>query len=232
MGQIIDFYSRWIIKQGMNGDCVAYDPQMPIATEMFTDLDKSVLLKGCWVPLSWDVNGIVVLIDDPRDEEKKAAIKKELRTEWVIFKVGTKEDIEAFIHRSFNQLDVDDFVSAAMANKKPIDAKYLLNTIIADAYLRGVPEIHFEAVAPEKIRVLFLMEGALREYMTPPHDIVGNIVKRIKSMTNIDTADNDLPKIGYFKFKRNGLPELQLTVMTATSESSWEYIVLKILYRP
>ena len=53
MGQIIDFYSRQVIDERLNGDFVAYDPQIPIAIEIFIDLDKSVLLEGCWVPLSW-----------------------------------------------------------------------------------------------------------------------------------------------------------------------------------
>ena len=90
MGKIIDFYSRKANRDCNDGDCVAYDPEMPISIEIFTDLDKSVLLDDCWVPLSWDVNGIVVLIDDYRDEHKKARIKKELRTQWVIFRIGTK----------------------------------------------------------------------------------------------------------------------------------------------
>ena len=230
MGQIINFYSRKVNTDGNYGDFVAYDPEMPVAIEIFTDLDKSVLLEGCWVPLSWDMNGIVVLIDDPRDEEKKAAVKAELRTEWIIFKAGTKEDIEAYINRSFNELEIDDFLSAAISGKEPIDESYLLNTIIADAYLRNVSEIHFEPCAsPEKIRVLFLMEGVLMEYMTFPDDAAANdIVKKIKRIANLDIADKNLPKIGYIKFKHEGLPEFQLAVITEPSEGSWEYIILRI----
>jgi type II secretory ATPase GspE/PulE/Tfp pilus assembly ATPase PilB-like protein len=230
MGQIIDFYSRRVNSDGSYGDFVVYDPEMPIAIEIFTDLDKSVLLEGCWVPLSWDMDGIVVLVDDPRDEEKKASVKAVLRTEWIIFKVGTKEDIEAFINRSFNELEIDDFLSAAMYAKEPIDESYLLNTIIADAYLRSVTEIHFKPCnSSEKIRVLFLMEGVLREYMTLPDDAASNdIVKEIKKMANLDRAENDLPKIGHIKFNHKGLPEFQVAVTTEPLEGSREYIILRI----
>jgi type II secretory ATPase GspE/PulE/Tfp pilus assembly ATPase PilB-like protein len=177
MGQIIDFYSRQVIDERLNGDFVAYDPQIPIAIEIFFDLDKSVLLEGCWVPLSWDENGIVVLIDDPWNEEKKAIIKTELRTEWVIFKIGTGKDIEAFINRAFNQLEIVDFFSEAISGKKLLDETYLVKTIIADAYLRGVSVIHFESlVSSEKKRVFFRMDGVLREYMTLPGDAANDIV--------------------------------------------------------
>jgi type II secretory ATPase GspE/PulE/Tfp pilus assembly ATPase PilB-like protein len=230
MGQIIDFYSRKVNSDSNCGDFVAYDPEMPVAIEIFTDLDKSVLLEGCWVPLSWDMNGIVVLIDDPRDEKKKAAVKAELRTEWVIFKTGTKEDIEAFINQAFDRLEIDDFLSAAMTGKEPIDEAYLLNTIIADAYLRSVPEIHFEpCLSSEKIRVLFLMEDVLREYMTLPDDAAADdIVKKIKRIANLDITDNNLSKIGHIKFKHEGLPEFQVAVITESSEDSGEYIILRI----
>ena len=233
MGQIINFYSRKVNTDGNYGDFVAYDPEMPVAIEIFTDLDKSVLLEGCWVPLSWDMNGIVVLIDDPRDEEKKAAVKAELRTEWIIFKVGTKEDIEAYINRSFNELEIDDFLSAAISDKVPIDESHLLNTIIADAYLRSVSEIHFEpCLSSEKIRVLFLMEGVLREYMTLPDDAAANdIVKKIKTIANLDGANNDLPKIGHIKFKHEGLPEFQLKVISKPIGGLREDVVIKILPR-
>jgi type IV pilus assembly protein PilB len=229
MSQIIDFYSRQVIDERLNGDFVAYDPQIPIAIEIFFDLDKSVLLEGCWVPLSWDENGIVVLIDDPWNEEKKAIIKTELRTEWVIFKIGTRKDIEAFINRAFNQLEIVDFFSEAISGKKLLDETYLVKTIIADAYLRGVSVIHFESlVSSEKNRVFFRVDGVLREDMTLPGDAANDIVKRIKTMANLAGAESDLPKIGHIKFKRDGLPEFQLTVTTKPADGLREDIVLKI----
>ena len=143
------------------------DPQMPVALEMFTDLDKSILLNGCWVPLSWDQKGIVVLVDDPSDVEKQAMIKTVLRTEWIIFAVGIKEDIEALIHRSFYQLEIDDFVTELVSEKKPIDIKRLVNALISEAYLKGASDIHFEwSVSPDKNRIEFRMDRVLREYMT------------------------------------------------------------------
>jgi type II secretory ATPase GspE/PulE/Tfp pilus assembly ATPase PilB-like protein len=104
----------------------------------------------------------------------------------------------------------------------------LLNTIIADAYLRRVPEIHFAAAPPNKVRVMFLIEGLLREYMTLPEDTADDIVRIIKTNANLEIDDNELPRIGRIKFKHNGLPEFQLTVTAEPAGGSREYIVLKI----
>jgi type II secretory ATPase GspE/PulE/Tfp pilus assembly ATPase PilB-like protein len=256
MGQIIDFYSRQVIDEDLDhsienemfdpafdvfsaaekssttfDDCdfVTLDPQMPIAMEIFIDLDKSVLLNGCWVPLSWDENGIVVLIDDSRDEEKKAAVKTELRTEWVIFKTGTKKDIEAFIHRAFNQLETDDFLWAAMSGTKPLDVRSLVNIIISEAYLKGASKVLLQSIpSSEKGCVWFLMDGVFREYMTLPDDVADEITKRIKSMANLDVENSDLPKVGHVRFKRDGLPEFKVTVTTYPADGLGEKVVLKI----
>ena len=78
MGQVIDIVSRLDLEVNHGGESdsyegqfIEYDPEMPVALELFGGLDKSMLLNGSWVPLSWDENGIVVLVDDPLDMEKR-----------------------------------------------------------------------------------------------------------------------------------------------------------------
>ena len=72
MGQVIDIISGLDLEinhgcESDSNDCqfIKYDPEMPIALELFVGLNKSMLLDGCWVPLSWDENGVVLLVDDP-----------------------------------------------------------------------------------------------------------------------------------------------------------------------
>ena len=87
---------------------------------------------------------------------------------------------------------------------------YLLNTIIADAYLKGATCVRFESPkAPEKSNVLFRMDQVLRAYMTIPEAAADDIIKRIKLMANLDVEDRCLPKIGHIKFKHAG-PILRL----------------------
>jgi type II secretory ATPase GspE/PulE/Tfp pilus assembly ATPase PilB-like protein len=230
-------FSRQEPEENSNGEpdsseChfIEYDPEMLMAPELFTDLDRSNLLDDCWVPLSWDENGVVVLIDDPLDLEKQTAIQTALKTKKIIFAIGIKEDIEAFINRSFSDLEMHDFLSKAMAGEGPIDVPKLVNIIITEAYTRSVSDIYFESSALSgKNRVHFWMDGVYREYMTLPEVVAYDVVKRIKSMANLDVKDRELAKVGHLKFKSIDVPEIQITVTTYTIDGLWEDVVLKIL---
>lgn len=184
MGRVFDIFSHREIAEDFrdkwnpyDGQIVEYDPEMPVATEMFTELDKSILLKDCWVPLSWDENGIVVLVDDPSDLEKQAAIHTALKPIKIIFVIGTKEDIEAFISRSFKELEMNDFLSKAMSGKGPIDEIKLVDLIIAEAYTKGVSDIYFEwSEMYFENRVLFHMSGEYQKYMTVAETVAYDVV--------------------------------------------------------
>ncbi len=110
-----------------------------------------------------------------------------------------------------------------------MDETYLLDTIIADAYLKGVSDIHFELLAEsETSRVLIRMDGVLGQYMTLPYGAANNIVKKIKSMANLDIEDNHLPRLGHFKFKHKGLPQFHIMVTTRPADSMRETTTLRI----
>ena len=237
MGQVIEIFSPQEPEENSNGEpdsseCqfIEYDPEMPIADELFTDLDRSNLLDDCWVPLSWDENGIVVLVDDPLDLEKQAIVKTALKTKKIIFATGVKEDIEAFINRSFSDLEMHDFLSKAMSGEGPIDVPKLVDFIIAKAYSHSASDIYFEssAVSGEN-RVLFWLDGVYQEYMTLAETVAFDIVKWIKSMAGLDVTDRELAKVGHLKLKNHDVPEIQITVTTYPIDGLWEDVVLKIL---
>ena len=110
-----------------------------------------------------------------------------------------------------------------------MDESYLFNTIIADAYLKGVSDVHFESPASqESCRVLLRMDGVWRAYMTIHSAAADDIIKIIKSKANFDAENSHLPKIGRFKFKHEGLPEFHLAVTTQPSDNLREAATLKI----
>jgi len=236
MGRVIDFFSRRELDKEFNdapdtntGLLLEYDPEMPVALELFLGLDKSILLDGCWVPLSWDEKGIVVLVDDPSDMEKREVIRTALKTEWVIFASGIKEDIESFINRSFSQLEIDDFLSKAMSGEDAIDVTRLVDIIVTEAYTKGASDIYLESSAVSgKNRVLFWLDGVYREYMTVPEAVAFDVVKRIKSMANFDAKNRELAKVGHMIFKNHDVPEIKISVTTYPIDGLWEDVVLNI----
>ena len=118
-------------------------------------------------------------------------------------------------------ISVEDFIRA--------DESSLVNTIIADAYLKGVSDIQFEPLASQDIiRVLFRMDGVLRQYMTIPYATADEMVRRIKFMAKLDIENGQLRKIGRIKFKHKGLPELHITVTMRPNDSLREKATLRI----
>ena len=237
MSQLIEIFSRQEPEENSKGEpdsseCqfIEYDPQMPIADELFTDLDRPNLIDECWVPLSWDENGVVVLIDDPLDLEKQAIVKTALKTKKIIFATGVKEDIEALINLSFSQLETDEIIIKAMSGEGPIDVPKLVDFIIAKAYSHSASDIYFEssAVSGEN-RVLFWLDGVYQEYMTLAETVAFDIVKWIKSMAGLDVTDRQLAKVGHLKFKSIDVPEIQITVTIYPIDGLWEDVALKIL---
>jgi hypothetical protein len=98
---------------------IPYDSNIPVATEVFLDLDLSLLLKDSWVPISWNENGVVVLVDNPSNPKKRELIKTALQTKKAIFAVGIKEGIKKFINQSIDQKEIFKLVSAAEAGERP-----------------------------------------------------------------------------------------------------------------
>jgi type II secretory ATPase GspE/PulE/Tfp pilus assembly ATPase PilB-like protein len=195
---------------------------------LFLDLDISLLLKDCWVPISRDENGVVVCVDDPSNPEKTERIKTALQTKKIIFTVGIKEDIVAFINQSFDQKEIFKLVSAALAGERPIDVARIVDIMLSEAHRKGASDIHIESSEiPEDDRVLFCMDGEYLEYMTVPEDVAGEIVQRIKSMAKLDVEDYILPKIGFIKFQRDDLPEIRMTAITRPNNGLREVVDLK-----
>ena len=81
----------------------AFDDSIAVPVELLTNLKKAFLLNEIWVPLSWDKNGMEVLIDDPRDLNKTDNIKTLMRTTKINFSAAIREDIQQFIRNFFDQ---------------------------------------------------------------------------------------------------------------------------------
>ncbi len=217
-----------------NCDFVEYDPNMLLATEILTSssLDKSLLLSQCWIPISWDENGITVLVDNPSSFQKTHCIMTVLDTDRVIFTVGIKEDIHAFINRAFQELEVSETYSKAVSGDPSVDVARLVDITIADAYSKGASDIHFECSTVRKDnRVRFRMEGVCQDYALLPDAVCHEAIKRIKSMANLGNESSNLPQQGLIKFigKDYDIPDFLLKVATYPTEGQLEDAVLRIL---
>ena len=233
----------------------AYDASLPVPVELLANLKKTFLLNEIWVPLSWDKNGMEVLIDDPRDLNKTDNIKTLMRTNKINFSVAIREDIQHFIKNFFDQdrqlsetqpeeETLDDFdlipdisfeeeeeeIEVEEADEASSQVVKLVDQTIIAAYRKNASDIHIEPSPVTKATsIRFRLDGVCQEYMKVPNSIVRGVISRVKIMSNLDIAEKRLPQDGKIKFKRKGVPAFELRVATLPTAGGFEDVVMRIL---
>jgi len=233
-----------------------YNEAFPTPAELLGKLKKAFLLNAGWVPLSWDKEGVEVLVDDPRDLNKTDNIKTLLNTSKVNFSVAIKEDIEEYIKRFYStDLTVDisangdglnDFdlipdvsfeeeedledVSDEDDDESSSKVVKLVDQCIIAAFRKNASDIHIEPSPITKAtNIRFRLDGVCQEYIKVPNSMARGILSRIKIMSSLDIAERRLPQDGKIKFKRKGVPQFELRVATLPTAGGFEDAVLRIL---
>ena len=232
-----------------------YDPSFQVPVELLSNLKKAFLLNECWVPMSWDKEGVEILVDDPRDLNKTDNIRALMKSKRINFAVAIREDIEQYIKLFFDRgqqtsehvtsdQSLDDFdlipdVSFEEEEDEEEDEGYdeasgkivkLVDQTIIAAYRKNASDIHIEPSSIAKTTsIRFRMDGVCQEYMKVPNSMVRGIVSRVKIMSNLDIAERRLPQDGKIKFKRKGVPTFELRVATLPTQGGFEDVVLRIL---
>ena len=232
-----------------------YDETFPIPTELLGKLKKAFLLNEGWVPLSWDKEGVEVLVDDPRDLNKTDNIKTLLNTSKINFSVAIKEDIEEYIKRFYDTdrineaattvEELDDFdlmPDVSFEEEEEVEdvsddsdegsskvVKIVDQCIIA-AFRKNASDIHIEPSPITKAtNIRFRLDGVCQEYIKVPNSMARGILSRIKIMSSLDIAERRLPQDGKIKFRRKGVPQFELRVATLPTAGGFEDAVLRIL---
>ncbi len=234
-----------------------YDASFTVPVELLSNLKKAFLLNEFWVPMSWDKDGVEVLVDDPRDLNKTDNIKTLMKTNRINFTVAIREDIEQYIRHFF---DGDQTAADAKAAAQSLDdfslipevafeeeeeerdleeeaydeasgkIVKLVDQVIIAAYRNNASDIHIEPSSITKTTTIRLrLDGVCQEYMKVPNSMVRGIISRVKIMSNLDIAERRLPQDGKIKFRRKGVPTFELRVATLPTQGGYEDVVLRIL---
>jgi len=107
----------------------------------------------------------------------------------------------------------------------------LVNTMIADAWLQRVSDIHIETQpGREKLRIRFRRDGVLRPYLELPHTYRAALVARIKIMCELDISERRKPQDGKINFARfSPQHRIELRVATIPTANGLEDVVLRLL---
>lgn len=102
----------------------------------------------------------------------------------------------------------------------------VINLILTEAIQQGASDIHFEP-SENGLRVRYRIDGVLQNRHSPPIDLQGQLLTRIKVMAKLDIAEHRLPQDGRIKLKM-GRREIDFRVSTVPV-SGGERIVMRIL---
>jgi type II secretory ATPase GspE/PulE/Tfp pilus assembly ATPase PilB-like protein len=220
-----------------------YQSDIELPRTLLDKLNETYLRNHLWVPVSYDGDKAVVLIDDPNDTNRIMEIQKVLSARSYEFRVGLPEDILRFLgigqedatatvnlEELVGRLEDDSLVAeerdiglASSVNENEATVVQIVNQLIIDAEGLGASDIHIE---PGKGRrpadVRMRIDGVCRTVLGIPASHVRAVVARIKVISRLDIAERRKPQDGKFAVKLRGKSvELRVaTIPTANGESA------------
>lgn len=234
----------------------AFDTEMAIPFELTRNLKQAFLLQNTWVPLSWEIGGVDVLINDPSDLLKTDPIPGLLNAKKINYIVGIKEEIEKVIKHfyeekteeqigmeseedgNFDMMPDIDFEEEEELEEAGYDdlneasgqIVRMVDQILISAYRKGASDIHVEPSAiTKKTTIRFRIDGVCQEVLHVPNSNSRAIMSRLKIMSGLDIAEKRLPQDGKIKFKRKGIKPFELRIATLPTAGGFEDAVLRIL---
>jgi len=126
--------------------------------------------------------------------------------------------------------------AASEEHEKPIEQSdntlvRLINTMIVEAYTKGVSDIHVESQPRRaKVRIRFRKDGILFPYLELPHTYRSALVARLKIMADLDISEHRKPQDGKINFNKfSGKHRLELRVATIPTANGLEDVVMRLL---
>ncbi len=231
-----------------NKQFIEYDEKIVIDKKLIKDLKIPYLKKHFWTPFYKDNDVMVILIDDPENEEKIKEIKLLMSAEKHEFFVALRDDILKFLDHSIS--DKKDAVSLVepespyekaeeihetdehdeeLEESRDIGIIQTVNRILREAYQRGASDIHIEPMPGNRpTRIRFRLDGVCFHYQEIPFQMARPLISRIKIMARLDIAEKRLPQSGKIKLMI-GNKEVELRVETTPTVGDTENVVLRIL---
>ena len=103
----------------------------------------------------------------------------------------------------------------------------IIDSFLSSAILQNASDIHIENFKTET-RIRFRIDGALKINHYIDKKIIPNIVSRLKIISNLDIADNRIPKDGAFKLEK--YPAIDFRISTLPTLYG-EKVVIRLIYK-
>ena len=223
-------------------DLDAIDQQsMPVSL-----VSEKLIQQHHALPLFKRDNKLYIAVSDPTNFRAQDDIKFHTRLNTEIILVEEDKLITAIEHsldaadtsmtdlldEDLDNLDISGGEEESDAKDSTLDlddapiVRYV-NKILLDAIKKGVSDIHLEPFE-KNFRIRYRGDGILYEAASPPANISGRIISRIKVMSKMDIAERRVPQDGRIKMKLSKNRAIDFRVNTCPTLFG-EKVVLRIL---
>ncbi len=231
-----------------NTPFISYSENVILPSDILKRLNIEYLKSRFWVPYKYEKDKLIVLIDDPLDEEKKREVYFSGIEENIKFCVSLREDIIKFL-AGFEEQEIvggeslGDVLSELREEDRELESELcedvvsedapavikLVSKIIKDAYDKKASDIHIEpGIGKEPAKVRFRRDGVCFHYIDIPASHTRAFINRIKIISNLDIAEKRVPQSGKIKLKyKDRVVELRVEVTPTVG--GVEDVVMRIL---
>ncbi len=209
-----------------------------IPEEVIASVPASVVEERNILPIKKTNRSLLVAMTDPLDLVTIEDLRFLLGTE-VDCALTAPESMEAAIKKYYDiekddmidvytQLTQTDLQMGGDLEEEDDDAPIirLVTLIISEAVKSGASDIHVEPMA-STIRVRYRVDGVCHEVDSPPKRLQGQILSRLKIMSDMNIAEKRVPQDGRIKVSLQGR-EIDLRV-SALPCNHGESVVMRIL---
>lgn len=186
-----------------------------VSPETIKALKKKFVIKYRAIPIQITNAKVTVATFDPTVLPAKAKLGQDLKkpVDFIITNLSSWQKLFANVEDSVEDLigtvveikssDVDQ----AEVKLEDIgqDTVTYVNRILAEAFIKGVSDIHVEPYE-KTFRIRFRLDGSLVTKFTPPKSMMLPIISRLKIMAQLDISEKRKPQDGRIKLSIGGKP--------------------------
>lgn len=186
-----------------------------VSKDTIKALKKKFVIKHRAIPIQITATKATLATFDPTVIGAQSSLGAELKkpVEFILTNISSWEKLYQNVEDSVDDLigtvvevkgtgDVEEDISAEDIGQ---DVVTYVNRILAEAFVKGVSDIHIEPYE-KSFRIRFRLDGSLVETARPPKSMMLPIISRLKIMAQLDISEKRKPQDGRIKLQIGGKP--------------------------
>lgn len=186
-----------------------------VSKETIQILKKKQIRKFRSIPIQITPSKVTLATFDPSVKNIQSEIGQQLRrpVDFILTNLSSWKKLY-----SMSEASIEDLVNTVVEIKgtteteEEINAEDIgqdvvtfVNTILSEAFIKNVSDIHIEPYE-KKFRVRFRLDGSLVEVSSPPKSMMLPVISRLKIMAQLDISEKRKPQDGRIKLQIGGKP--------------------------